>query len=277
MGPNGFEIPMGNFGELLHNYRQLRGLSVEQLAEAGAIPASSLRAIESGRQPAPPSDIVKRLADELQLGKVERETFQLSAKFSSPMLTAILRPNAPKRTLPTFEAAILVFMIADVRGYTHFTQDHGDAAAAQLTTKFADITRAVAEPWDGHVLELRGDEALVVFCSVGQALNAALALQARFQAETVDHPDLPLAVGIGIDVGEAAVVEDGYRGLALNRAARLCSQAGAGDILVTEGLLYVAPKIESITFQTRGSVQLKGIDGPTTILAVTSAQPDAPP
>jgi peptide/nickel transport system permease protein len=33
--------------------------------------------------------------------------------------------------------------------------------------------------------------------------------------------------------GEAVPVEDGYRGVALNTAARLCSNAGAGQVLVT--------------------------------------------
>ena len=32
-----------------------------------------------------------------------------------------------------------VFLIADVRGYTRFTQMEGDAAAARLATKFASI------------------------------------------------------------------------------------------------------------------------------------------
>ena len=36
-------------------------------------------------------------------------------------------------------------------------------------------------------------------------------------------------VGIGLDAGEAIPVSDGYRGGALNLAARLCSLAGPGQ------------------------------------------------
>jgi hypothetical protein len=36
-------------------------------------------------------------------------------------------------------AQIRTFLIADVRGYTLFTQERGDEAAAKLATKFADI------------------------------------------------------------------------------------------------------------------------------------------
>ena len=41
-------------------------------------------------------------------------------------------------------SGVRTFLIADVRGYTHFTQAHGDEAAAQLTGAFASTTRAVA-------------------------------------------------------------------------------------------------------------------------------------
>jgi class 3 adenylate cyclase len=36
---------------------------------------------------------------------------------------------------------------------------------------------------------------------------------------------VPLGVGIGLDAGEAVPVGDGYRGAALNFAARLCAIA----------------------------------------------------
>ena len=36
---------------------------------------------------------------------------------------------------------ILTFLIADVRGYTRFTQDQGDEAAARLAATFAELAR----------------------------------------------------------------------------------------------------------------------------------------
>ena len=83
------------------------------------------------------------------------------------------------------------------------------------------------------MLELRGDEALCVFASTRQAIRAAVDLQGRFVEETIADGELPLTVGIGIDAGEAVEVEGGYRGGALNLAARLCGQARAGEILAS--------------------------------------------
>ena len=87
-------------------------------------------------------------------------------------------------------------------------------------------------------MELRGDEALAVFDSARQALRAASDLQERFVQETVADPSLPLAVGIGLDAGEAVPVDGGYRGGALNLAARLCSLAGPGEVLVSPGVAH---------------------------------------
>ena len=131
-------------------------------------------------------------------------------------------------------------MIADVRGYTTYTQTYGDQAAARLAGSFAAITREVVEAADGELLELRGDEALTVFGSARDAIEAAVALQDRFVTETVRDADMPLLVGIGIDVGEAVPVEGGYRGGALNLAARLCSLAAPGEILASTIATHLA-------------------------------------
>jgi len=63
------------------------------------------------------------------------------------------------------EAVLRTFLIADVRGYTSFTQAHGDEMAAALAGRFADITREHVGANGGRVIELRGGEALAVFAS----------------------------------------------------------------------------------------------------------------
>ena len=274
-----FSIPMPKlpFGELVRNYRQMRGMTVEQLAEAVHLAPSAMRTIEGSSGMAPPSETVKALAVALKLTGDDLDMFNAAAALNSPFVRAITnqQEQGQQPKLPTFHASILVFMIADVRGYTHFTQTHGDHAAAQLTTKVAEISRSVIERWDGRVVELRGDEVMAVFGSVRQALQAALGMQAEFAAATQAQPNLPLDVGIGLDVGEVAVLDDGYRGAALNRAARLCGVADGGDILITNGLKYIASLVEGISFVERGRLQLKGFEEPVDILSVVQATLEA--
>jgi len=166
-------------------------------------------------------------------------------------------------------SALLTCLIADVRGYTAFTAAHGDEAAARLAARFADVTEEVVQPHGGTLLELRGDEALVVFPSAREALRAAVKLQERFVGEST--PDIPLRVGIGIDAGEVIALRGGYRGSALNLAARLCSLAGPGEILVSEGVNLLARHVEGLSAVDRGEVQLKGLLAPVRVLQLSAA------
>jgi WD40 repeat protein/class 3 adenylate cyclase len=167
--------------------------------------------------------------------------------------------------------AILTFLIADVRGYTSFTAEHGDEAAARLAAAFAEIAREAVEAHEGNVIELRGDEALAVFASPRQALRAAVALQLVFVDEVEREPGVPLRVGIGLDAGEAVPVESGYRGAALNLAARLCSHAGAGEVIASESVAHLAGRVDGIRIDDGEDVMLKGLAASTRVRRVLPA------
>ncbi|MGH2674523.1 MAG: ABC transporter substrate-binding protein [Actinomycetota bacterium] len=169
---------------------------------------------------------------------------------------------------------IQTFLIADVRGYTLFTQERGDDAAAKLAAKFARIAREAVQRRGGSVIEFRGDEALAVFSSARQAVLAAVDLQERMVEETLDDPDLPLPVGIGLDAGEAVPVESGYRGGALNLAARLCGEARAGEILASRSVTHLARKVEGVRYFDRGRVQLKNLPEAVEIVRIVPEGPD---
>lgn len=171
-------------------------------------------------------------------------------------------------------AEVRTFLIADVRGYTSFTAAHGDEAAGRLAGRFAELTRAVVADHQGRLLELRGDEALVVFTSARAAIRAALALQDRFVAETLADPSLPLPVGIGLDAGEAVAIEGGYRGGALNLAARLCSAAGPGEVLASQEVTHLARHVEGVSYRARGRVAVKGLAEPVPMVAVLATTVD---
>jgi class 3 adenylate cyclase/ABC-type transport system substrate-binding protein/DNA-binding beta-propeller fold protein YncE len=158
------------------------------------------------------------------------------------------------------------FLIADVRGYTTYTREFGDEAAAELAATFAAIVREIVEAREGFLLELRGDEALVVFTSARQGLRAAVELQDRFQELA-----LPRRVGIGLDAGEAVAVEGGFRGGALNLAARLCAQAEAGQVLASEAVIHLAAKVEGVVYIDPRTIRLKGYDKPVRAVEVVPA------
>jgi DNA-binding NarL/FixJ family response regulator/class 3 adenylate cyclase len=166
---------------------------------------------------------------------------------------------------------VRTFLIADIRGFTRFTAEHGDEAAARLVAKFADISAKAVEGRDGTIVELRGDEALAVFDSARQALHAAVELQSICHQETRTDPTLPLVVGIGLDAGEAVAVGDGYRGAALNTAARLCSLAAGGEIIASQSLVHLAGSVPDISFVELGPTALKGMEQAVIAVRVEAA------
>ncbi|MDQ4025064.1 MAG: hypothetical protein M3217_06200, partial [Actinomycetota bacterium] len=123
-------------------------------------------------------------------------------------------------------------------------------------------------------MELRGDEALVSFGSPRLALTCAVELQRRLLDETKSDPRLPLGVGIGIDVGEAVPVDEGYRGGALNVAARLCARAAPGEILATREATHLARTIPQVRYEPQRSVALKGLDTPVNLVKLVPAGED---
>jgi class 3 adenylate cyclase len=178
--------------------------------------------------------------------------------------------------MTTGQPGVHTFLIADIRGYSRYTDEFGAEAAAGLTARFVELVTEDVETHGGDVVEIRGDEALAVFTSARQAIRCAIALQARFDEEAAIDHDLPLRVGIGLDSGEAVALEHGgFRGAALNVAARLCARAHGGEVIVTDATYRLAGRMEGLTFSDRGRVHLKNISDPIHILQVYSEH-DAP-
>jgi class 3 adenylate cyclase len=171
---------------------------------------------------------------------------------------------------------VRTFLIADIRGYTQYTHAHGDDAASELAAAFARTVRDAMPAWDGELLELRGDEALCVFVSARRALGAAVDLQARFRRPAEGEP-LALGVGIGLDAGEALPTEGGYRGGALNLAARLCARAHPGEILASEQVVHLARRIDGMRFGSPHTMRFKGIEEQVRVVRVIPGEELPPP
>ena len=195
------------------------------------------------------------------------------ARFSGSTCGFTMTPALGDSTSPGQTTAIRTFLIADIRGYTRFTQERGDEAAARLAAMFAEIVQEGVEAGGGQLVELRGDEALAVFASARRAIQAAVGLQEVLDLEVDERPSLQLGVGMGLDAGEAVPVADGYRGGALNLAARLCARAGAGEILASQGVVHLARTLEGIRFEPLEPLELKGLAQPVQAVRVLADRP----
>lgn len=165
---------------------------------------------------------------------------------------------------------IRTFLFADIRGYTRFIVEHGDAAGVRLVERFGEVARQSIPPAHGEIIGLVGDEAVAVFESAREALHAALEFQRRAAEATATDPTTPILVGIGLDTGEAVPAGGNYVGAALNLAARLCKLAGPKEVLASEGVTHVARKLDGIGYAERGYAQLKGFRDPVRVFKIVN-------
>src|SRR5688572_12569686 len=162
----------------------------------------------------------------------------------------------------------VTFLFVDIRGFTRFTASRGAEAAARLADTFVSLVADVVGRHGGGVRGSWGDEVLVEFASPRDAVRAAVEIQGRCIDATLQDPSAPLAVGIGMDVGEPADEGANQSASALNVAARLCARAGPGEVLASAELVHLAGAVEGTSYVAKGTVRLKGVDGPTRLVRV---------
>jgi class 3 adenylate cyclase len=159
------------------------------------------------------------------------------------------------------------FLFADLRGYTEFVEQRGAAAAAELLTRYRSLARAEIGRFGGAEIKTEGDSFYVVFDSVSSAVRCGLAITAAARAAA----DEPIRVGIGIHAGETIEADGGYVGSPVNIAARICAQAGPGEVLVSETVRALTMTLLPVHFRSRGRRQLKGVADPIELFAVEEA------
>jgi len=158
------------------------------------------------------------------------------------------------------------FLFADLRGYTDFVEQRGAAAAAELLTRYRALAREAIGRFGGAEIKTEGDSFYVVFDSVSSAVRCGLAIVTDAGAA-----DETIRVGVGIHAGETIEADGGYVGSPVNIAARICAQAGPGEVLVSETVRALTMSLLPVAFTSRGRRQLKGIADPIELFAVEEA------
>lgn len=151
----------------------------------------------------------------------------------------------------------LTFLFADIRDYTSFVEQHGDAQAGRLIAEFRRIVRAQLAATGGGEVKTEGDSFYLVFRTAGQAVQCGAAILQ--EAELLSRPDRALRVGVGIHAGEPVALEGQYVGSAVNLAARIGSAAESGELLISDTVRGLLRTSGLPLLTEHAPVQLKGI------------------
>jgi class 3 adenylate cyclase len=135
----------------------------------------------------------------------------------------------PVSALPS---GTVTFLFTDIEGSTELMRKLGDGYGAVLGQERRLLRDAVTDA-GGTEIDTQGDAFFFSFTRARDAVAGAVAAQ-RALAEHEWPEGAAVRVRMGLHTGEPAVGEEGYLGLDVVRAARICSAAHGGQILLSE-------------------------------------------
>jgi predicted ATPase/DNA-binding SARP family transcriptional activator len=227
----------GRQAEALDTYQQARRALVDEL---GIEPGRSLR------------DLHQAILNQDAALDVERiEARPSPAEPATPI---------PATRLPTGTVTLL---FADVEGSTRLVYMLGGERYRDVRTRARELIRAAATKHRGHEVDWAGDGVFLAFERARDATSAAVELQRALAAEPW-APEEALRMRIGIHTGEPDSSDEGYVGLDVHVAARICSAAHGGQIVVSRPTRdFVDEKAEpGVTFRPLGSHRLRDVTTP---------------
>ncbi len=200
---------------------------------------------------APPVDVFQRF---LERTSEQRPSVFASLGLNTLQALSLVRLDADD----TAQAVEVVVMFTDLEGFTRYTTDHGDEAAASLVADHQRLVGPVVRSRGGRIVNRMGDGLMMSFPAPEAAVLAAL--------ELVDAADVagPLRLRAGIHIGEAVVTHDDILGSAVNVAARITEDAGPGVVLasveVRQAVTAHTGALPGVRFGRARRRRLKGVD-----------------
>ena len=189
------------------------------------------------------------------------ETLGRSVTVSLDQVEATVQRERPDLSATSGVDGTVTIVFTDIVDSTPTLAQVGDRAWLDLVQRHNRVIRDVTAAHGGTVVETQGDGSMLAFASARRAVACAQAIQREITSGFSDASP-PIRVRIGIHTGDAIKDSDHFFGTTVHYAARVASQAGGGEILVSN-LVHdlVAGATPSFRFAPARSVELKGIDG----------------
>jgi serine/threonine protein kinase/septal ring-binding cell division protein DamX len=168
------------------------------------------------------------------------------------------RPNLIGHTAPDGTVSI---MFSDIENSTLMIDRLGDLRAQELFRMHNALIRDQLARHGGYEVKSMGDGFMVAFSSARRALMCAIEIQRRLADYSIRHPDAPLRVRIGLNVGEAIREAGDFFGKTVVMAARIGAAARGGEILVSSTFKAITDSAGDIRFDDGRDMTLKGLSG----------------
>ncbi len=172
----------------------------------------------------------------------------------------------------------VAILFSDIRQFTPMAGRHRAGVIVDLLNRYFERMAEVVFDYDGTLDKFIGDALMAIWgapiASPNDAVNAvqaAIRMQLAMREFNIEAEELigqPIGIGIGIDfgpvvaglMGSSRTMNYTVIGSYVNRASRLCSNAGPGEVMVSDSMFRAISG--KIACQPATSLHLKGFDQP---------------
>jgi len=164
--------------------------------------------------------------------------------------------------LMSLPAGTITCVFTDMEASTALLKQLGDRYGEVLRAHRSNV-RDTFSPAGGVEIDTQGDSFFFAFPRAREAVAAAIEVQ-RAHARTVWPDEAVVRVRIGLHTGEPAVGDEGYLGLDVVRAARICGVGRGGVVLLSETTraLLGSAVPDGVSISQPEEQQLKDLDDP---------------
>jgi class 3 adenylate cyclase len=160
-----------------------------------------------------------------------------------------------------FERILATVLFTDIVDSTRSAAEMGDKTWRRLLDSHDQLARQTVEKHRGNLIKTTGDGILATFDGPGRAVRCALAF-----GTAAKQIGLPLRAGL--HTGEVEVRGNDIGGIAVHAAARVMSQSGANEVLVSRVVTDLVAGA-GLKFSERGAHELKGLPGSWELFAAS--------
>jgi class 3 adenylate cyclase len=161
------------------------------------------------------------------------------------------------------DRVLATVLFTDIVDSTAKAVELGDARWRELVQAHHGLVRRQLSRYRGTEIDTAGDGFFASFDGPARAIRCACAISEGVR-------ELGIEIRAGLHTGECERIDEKVGGIAVNIGARVASEAGAGEVLVSSTVKDLVAG-SGIQFRERGVAELKGIPGEWRLFAVENA------
>ena len=193
--------------------------------------------------------------------RANQETLGRSLTVSLDELERTLQRAKPDLSGSLAVDGTVTIVFTDIVDSTVMLSRLGDQTWVEVIRRHNALIEEVTTAHGGTVIETQGDGSMLAFSSVRAAIACAQTIQHEVDRAFVSSSP-PIRVRIGIHTGDAIQEGNRFYGTTVHYAARVATQALAGEVLVSSLVReLIAAGTSDFTFLEPREAELKGLNG----------------